>query len=180
TSVSAENFGRGGREGLRHGVEERELRESRVMTANLPVVPSRESLHAGNGNGSVPAGIQTRNNDHFFTKHAPPAARQESFHDQMQRVQRVVGPEAAGANHGNASGGVNARTGNIEGPKSGGATNGAQNTSTGQQHSFNEGGRRIESGMNNAHSPSGGSSEGSHAAQDRSRDGWNKFGSPAG
>ena len=47
TSVSAENFGRGGNEGWRHGVEEHELRESRVMTANLPVVPSRESLHAG-------------------------------------------------------------------------------------------------------------------------------------
>jgi len=163
TSVSAENFGRGGHEGWRHGVEEHELRESRVMTANLPVVPSRESLHAGNGNAGAPAGIQTRNNDHFFTKHAPPAARQESFHDQMQRVQRVVGPEAAGASHG-------------------GATNDATNASTGQ-HSFSEGGRRIESGMNNAHTPNGGSTAGSNAAQDHSRgdhSGWNKFGSPAG
>jgi hypothetical protein len=166
TSVSAENFGRGGHEGWRHGVEEHELRESRVMTANLPVVPSRESLHAGNGNAGAPAGIQTRNNDHFFTKHAPPATRQESFHDQMQRVQRVVGPEAAGASHGNSAG----------------ATNGAQNPSTGQ-HSFNEGGRRIESGMNNAHTPTSGSTAGSNAAQDRSRgdhSGWNKFGSPSG
>ena len=98
TSVSAENFGRGGNQGWRHGVEEHELRESRVMTANLPVVPSRESLHAGSGNGA-PAGIQTRNSDRFFTRHAPPAARQESFHDQAARVQRVVGPEAAGASH---------------------------------------------------------------------------------
>ena len=54
TSVSAENFGRGGHEGWRHGVEEHELRESRVMTANLPVVPSRESLHAGSGNAAHP------------------------------------------------------------------------------------------------------------------------------
>jgi hypothetical protein len=161
TSVSAENFGRGGHEGWRHGVEEHELRESRVMTANLPVVPSRESLHAGNGNSGAPAGIQTRSNDHFFTKHAPPAARQESFHDQMQRVQRVVGPEAAGASHGN----------------SGGATNSAQNGNAGQ-HSFNEKGR-IESGMNDAHTQTSGSTAGSNAAQDRSRDGWNKFGSPA-
>ena len=167
TSVSAENFGRGGHEGWRHGVEERELRESRVMTANLPVVPSRESLHAGNGNAGAPAGIQTRNSDRFFTKHAPPAARQESFHDQMQRVQRVVGPEAAGASHGSSSG----------------ATNGAQNTSAGQ-HSFNERGR-IESGMNNAHAPNGGSTAAGspgNTAQDHSRgdhSGWNKFGSPA-
>ena len=74
TSVSAENFGRGGHEGWRHGVEEHELRDSKVMTANLPVVPSRESLHAGRGEGAAPAGIQTRNNDRFFTKHQPPAA----------------------------------------------------------------------------------------------------------
>ncbi len=176
TSVSAENFGRGNHEGWRHGVEEHELRESRVMTANLPVVPSRESLHAGNGNGGVAAGIQTRNNEHFFTKHAPPAAKQESFHDQMQRVQRVVGPEAAGANHGN-SGGVNARTGNTEGPKSGGATNGAQNSNTGE-HSFKESANRIESGVNNSHSPNSGSGS-NNAAQERSHDGWSKFGSPA-
>jgi hypothetical protein len=169
TSVSAENFGRGGHEGWRHGVEEHELRESRVMTANLPVVPSRESLHAGSSNGA-PAGIQTRNSDRFFTKHAPPAARQESFHDQAARVQRVVGPEAAGASHGNP----------------GGATNGAQNTSTGQ-HSLNEKGR-IESGMNNAHTSNGGSTAGSTGSnsvqnQDHSRgdhSGWNKFGSPSG
>ena len=168
TSVSAENFGRGGHEGWRHGVEEHELRESRVMTANLPVVPSRESLHAGNGNAGAPAGIQTRNSDRFFTRHAPPAARQESFHDQMQRVQRVVGPEAAGASHGN----------------SGGATNGAQNGRAGQP-SFNEKGR-IESGMNNAHAPNTGSAAGStgssssNSAQDHSHSGWNKFGSPSG
>lgn len=157
TSVSAANFGRGGHEGWRHGVEEHELRESRVMTANLPVVPSRESLHAGSKAGA-PAGIQTRNSDRFFTKHAPPAARQESFHDQAARVQRVVGPEAAGASR---------------------ATNGAQNTSTGQ-HSLNESGRRIESGMNNSHAPTTGNNAGAgnNAAQDRTHDGWNKFGSP--
>jgi hypothetical protein len=192
TSVSAENFGRGGHEGWRHGVEEHELRESRVMTANLPVVPSRESLHAGKGNTGAPVGIQTRNNDRFFTKHAPPAAAQESFHDRMQRVQRVVGPEAAGATHGNTSGGVNVRTGNTEVPKTGGATNaganGAPNTSAGQ-HSFNESGRRIESGrneggvQNSTHSPTHGSgsaanSGSSNTAQDHSHDGWNKFGPP--
>jgi len=187
TSVSAENFGRGGHEGWRHGVEEHELRESRVMTANLPVVPTRESLHAGSGRAGTPAGIQTRNSDRFFTKHAPPPAAQESFHDRMQRVQRVVGPEAAGAsNHGNP-GGVNARTGIAEVPKTGGAANaganGAQNPGAGQ-HSFNESGRRIESGMNNAHSPSGGSTAGSansNSAQDNSRgdrSGWSKFGPP--
>lgn len=159
TSVSAENFGRGGHEGLRHGVEEHELRESRVMTANLPVVPSRESLHAGSGNSGAPAGIQTRNSDHFFTKHAPPAGRQESFHDQAARVQRVVGPEAPGASHGNSSG-VNARTGNAEVPRSGGANPSAGHMTSGGNDSAGQGNSR------GSNSSAGG------------QGGWSKFGSP--
>lgn len=102
TSVSSENFGRGGNAGWRHGVEEHELRESHVMTANLPVVPSRESLHTGSGNAARPGNVQTRTNERFYTRHQPPAGP-ESFHDQMQRVQRVVGPEAAGGSSSGAS-----------------------------------------------------------------------------
>jgi hypothetical protein len=79
--------------------------------------------------------VQPRQVDRFYTRHQPPAGP-ESFHDQMQRVQRVVGPEAAGAQTnvktdyhagpaqverhdlgGNASGGVNARRGNVEVPR---------------------------------------------------------------
>lgn len=142
TSVSSENFGRGGHEGWRHGVEEHELRESNVMTGNIPVVPTRESLHSGSGNGGVPASIQTRNNDRFFTRHQPPAGP-ESFHDQAARVQKVVGPEAAGAQGGvrgdfhagpgqvdrhdiggSAGAGVNAKTGIAEVPRVGGNVNG--------------------------------------------------------
>jgi hypothetical protein len=174
TSVSAENFGHGGNTGWRHGVEEHELRESKVMTANLPVVPSRESLHSGNGNAGAPAGIQTRNSDRFFTKHAPPAATQESFHDRAARVQRVVGPEAAGAsNHGNSNGGVNVRTGNTEGPKSGGA---ASNPNTGRMSP----GGNESAAQNNTHGSNGGPgvSAGSNVAQDHQHGGWNKFGPP--
>jgi hypothetical protein len=147
TSVSSENFGRGGHEGWRHGVEEHELRESSVMTGNVPVVPTRESLHSGSGNGGAPAGIQTRNTDRFYTRHQPPAGP-ESFHDQAARVQRVVGPEAAGAQGGvrgdfhagpgqvdrhdiggsaGGNGGVNVRTGNIEVPRVNGSPNGGTN-----------------------------------------------------
>ena len=180
TSVSSENFGRGGHEGWRHGVEEHELRESKLMTANLPVVPSRESLHAGRGEGAAPAGIQTRNNDRFFTKHQPPAGP-ESFHDQMQRVQRVVGPEAAGAGSrpsgvqnnvrtdvhagprqvdrhdigGNAAG--NARTGIAEVPRTGGQGGGAPSNSNSSVNAASDNRRG-----------------------DRSDGGWNKFGPPSG
>ncbi|HEY5029262.1 MAG TPA: DUF6600 domain-containing protein, partial [Candidatus Angelobacter sp.] len=171
TSVSADNFGHGGNTGWRHGVEEHELRASSVMTGNVPVVPTRESLHAGNGNAGAPAGIQTRNSDRFFTKHAPPAATQESFHDRAARVQRVVGPEAAGATtHGNSGGGVNMRTGNAEVPKAAGA---ASSSNAGRMTS----GGNASAVQGNTH----GSSSGSGAANGNAaqQGGWNKFGSPS-
>jgi hypothetical protein len=167
TSVSAENFGHGGNQGWRHGVEEHELRSSSVMTGNVPVVPTRASLHADNGNAGAPAGILTRNSDRFFTKHAPPAA-QESFQDRAARVQRVVGPEAAGATHGN-SGGVNVRTGNTESPRAG-----APNPSAGH---ITSGGNESAAQGNTHGSNSGAGAASSNAAQDRSPGGWNKFGS---
>lgn len=164
TSVSAENFGHGGNEGWRHGVEEHELRSSSVMTGNVPVVPTRASLHAGNGTVGAPAGVQARNTDHFFTKHAPPAAP-ESFHNQAARVERVVGPEAAGA-HGN-SGGSNVRTGNTESPRGGAnSTPNAGHMSSGGNESATQG---------NSHGSTNGSgAAGGNAAQ---QGGWNKFGS---
>ncbi|HEY2116293.1 MAG TPA: DUF6600 domain-containing protein [Candidatus Angelobacter sp.] len=179
TSVSAENFGRGGHESWRHGVEEHELRESKVMTANLPVVPSRESLHAGRGEGAAPAGIQTRNNDRFFTKHQPPSGP-ESFHDQMQRVQRVVGSEAAGAgsssrNQGNVKTDMHAGPGQVDRHDIGGNAGG--NVRTGIAEVPKTGGQGAGA--------SGGSNASANAAQDNrhgdhSDGGWNKFGPPSG
>jgi hypothetical protein len=158
TSVSAENFGHGGNTGWRHGVEEHELRASSVMTGNVPVVPTRESLHAGSGHIGAPAGVQARNNDHFYTQHAPPAGP-ESFHNQAARVERVVGPEAAA--HGN-SGGGNVRTGNTENSRGGANSNpNAGRTSSGGNESAAQGGTR------GSNSGSGG------------QGGWNKFGSPS-
>jgi hypothetical protein len=177
TSVSAENFGRGGHEGWRHGVEEHELRDSKVMTANLPVVPSRESLHAGRGESAAPSGIQTRNNDRFFTKHQPPAGP-ESFHDQMQRVQRVVGPEAAGAGarpsgvQGNVRTDVHAGPGQVDRHDIG---NAGGNVKTGIAEVPKTGGQGTGA--------SGGSNASVNAAQDNrhsDRGGWSKFGPPSG
>jgi Family of unknown function (DUF6600)/FecR protein len=178
TSVSSENFGRSGHEGWRHGVEEHELRESKVMTANLPVVPSRESLHAGRGEGAAPAGIQTRNNDRFFTKHQPPAAP-ESFHTQVQRVQRVVGPEAADAGsrpsgvQGNVRTDVHAGPAQVDRHDIGG--NAAGNVKTGIA--------QVPRTDGPGAGASGGSNASNNAAQDNRRGdhgGWSKFGPPSG
>ena len=141
------------------------------MTANLPVVPSRESLHAGRDNAAGQGKVQPRNVDRFYTRRQPPAGP-ESFHDQMQRVQRVVGPEAAGArgndvrggpgqvdrrdidrrdndrrdNDRRDNGGVNAKTGNIEVPRQdGGAGQGGKDSSPRGNQRFGNG-----NGPNNA------------------------------
>ena len=201
TSVSAENFGRGGNEGLRHGVDEHELRASSVMTGNVPVVPSRESLNSGRGNGGVPAGVQPRNNDHFFTKHQPPAGP-ESFHTQVQRVQRVVGPEAAGGGVNVRTGGnngTNVRTGgngggtvrgNTEVPRVGGGASAGNNRTSGATGGSTSGmgpkdspGRMapgINEGMPQGR-PSGNTGSNSGASGGNTEHGgWNKFGSPTG
>lgn len=94
TSVSANEFGRGNTTAFRHGVGEQELRDSHAMTGNLPVVPTRASLHTGSV--GTPAGVHTQSSTHFFTQHQPPAGP-ASFHDQAARVQHVVGSEAPGA-----------------------------------------------------------------------------------
>ncbi len=102
TTVSAQDFGHGAMNNRRFGVEAAELRQGSMMTANLPVVPTRESLHAG-GAAQAPAGIQNRNNDRFFTQHTPPT-RLPSFHDQATEVGRVV--EAHGGSGNNATAGL--------------------------------------------------------------------------
>src|SRR5262249_5595158 len=94
TTVSAQDFGHGAMHNRRFGVDAAEIRQGSVMTANLPVVPTRESLHAG---GAAAAGIQAKNNDRFFTHHAPPTGL-PSFHDQAADVGRVV--QAHGGNGG--------------------------------------------------------------------------------
>ena len=166
TSVSAANFGHGvGSTGFRRGVEEGELRESHMMTGNLPVVPTRESLRTGSS--TVPAGVHTSNSGHFFTQHQPPAGP-ESFHDQAARVQHVVGPQAAGmqggarggefhgastqvdrhdgggnanagATRGNESGRGNERIGNTEVPRTGGASNSSAGNASGNGSGNNAG-----------------------------------------
>jgi hypothetical protein len=189
TSVSSEDFGRGNFSNRHFGVGENEWRESRVMTANLPVVPSRENLRvAASDNVRGGATVQPRNNERFFTQHQPPAGP-ENFHTQVERVQRAVGPDAMNANRGNMQverhdqGGVtangNARVenrGNAEVPRTGGAVNGGANAgatvTTGNQGRGN--GRVVANESGNA------SATGNEAGKEGSPGGFRRFGSGNG
>ncbi|HMF91525.1 MAG TPA: DUF6600 domain-containing protein, partial [Candidatus Angelobacter sp.] len=86
TTVSAQDFGHNSMNNRRFGVDAAEMRQGSVMTANLPVVPTRESLHAG---GAAAAGIPARNDGRFFTHRTPPTDL-PAFHDQAADVGRVV------------------------------------------------------------------------------------------
>jgi hypothetical protein len=165
-------------------VEENELRESHVMTGNVPVVPTHESLNAGRTNVAGPAGAQTRTSGRFFTQHQPPAGP-ESFHDQAARVQRVVGSESsAQATRGEAvnrqeggsvNSGANAHTGNAEVSRTGGSSiNGSStNGSAGRQGStIAQSGSETRTGA--ATHPESGAENSNHGG------GWSHFGTPGG
>ena len=147
TTVSTTDFGRGDFRNRRFGVGEHEWHDARVMTAQVPVVPSRDNLHYRDGDSGAQGSVQPRNVDRFYTRHQPPAG-QESFHDQRQRVERVVGPEAGPAQGnmrtdvhagpekverhdlgGNA--GINANRGNMQVPRNDGADGSGANARRG-------------------------------------------------
>ncbi|HKV95855.1 MAG TPA: DUF6600 domain-containing protein [Candidatus Angelobacter sp.] len=166
TTVSSADFGRGDFHNRHFGVDENQWREGRVMTANLPVVPSRESLRATPHGVGPSSSVQPRSNERFFTQHRPPAGP-ESFHNQVEHVQRVVGPQ-----------GINARTGIAEVPRND-HPSGAGVESRGSENN----GRFGRSESNNSESNGRfGRSEGNNAAtsNEAPRSGWSKFGSPSG
>ncbi len=180
TAVSTEDFGRGNFAHGRHGVDLNEWRDARVMTAQVPVVPTRESLHAGSGSAGVPSGIQPRSTDHFFTRHQPPAGP-ESFHDQAARVQRVVRPEAAGGTSAGAQGNVHTGAGQMDRRGMGGASTGAKlSTGVNARGNLNE---RTGNAEVSRQDTTGKAAGGGNAAQQNTREnrgGWTKFGPPAG
>ncbi|HET9363599.1 MAG TPA: hypothetical protein VFP71_01290, partial [Candidatus Angelobacter sp.] len=162
TTVSSEDFGRGDFHNRHFGVDQQQWREGRVMTANLPVVPSRESLRATpRGIGSA-SSVQPRSNERFFTQHQPPAGP-ESFHNQVEHVQRVVGPQ-----------GINAHTGIAEVPRNDHPA-GASVESRGSENNGRFG--RSESGSSESNGRFN-HPEGNNATSNESpRSGWSKFGS---
>jgi FecR protein len=95
TSVSGPDFARGGMGSRRFGVDAGRLREGRMMTANIPVVPTRESLHAGNMTRPVGAGLQPRVSSRFVTRGGTPAGP-PAFHEQAAQVEHVVRSSGGG------------------------------------------------------------------------------------
>jgi hypothetical protein len=154
TSVSREDFLRGGM-GSRHlGVEAGALRNARAMNGNLGVVPTHASLGA---NVRESAGIQNRTSGRFFSRSTPAAT--QSFRAQTAQMERMAQSSGrstgAGSSERFAGGGrLGNNQGGSRGPASPGgfarpseaARNGGPNQATGGNggsrtgwHSFGEG-----------------------------------------
>jgi len=178
TSVSGGDFARGGMGSRRFGMEEGALRGSHMMTANVPVVPTRESLHVGQG--SRP-GIGGAGAGHFVTRNGAPAAP-PAFHQQASQMEHVV--QNSGRNMGESS---NGRFGGNEAGGRGqsgsptfsrpGATEPTRNGNPGgAQSTIERGGWRSfggNSGGQNGSHPSGPTQGGSVPTTGRTdRSGW--------
>jgi Family of unknown function (DUF6600)/FecR protein len=87
SGVPAESFGRGTT--MARSVGAADLRNGRIMTGNLPVVPSRESLRASDRPVSSGAAARMSTQHNFFSKSAP-AARPESFSSQATRINQAI------------------------------------------------------------------------------------------
>jgi hypothetical protein len=90
TSVASADFGKGIHNSRRFGVDAAQIREAHVMTANVPVVPTHESLQPGRTGARMGiSSVQPKPNGRFFTRNTPPAGP-PAFHEQASRMQHVV------------------------------------------------------------------------------------------
>ena len=97
TTVSAEDFGRGVAPSRRQGIDEGALKQAQVVTGNLPVVPTRESLLSTNrGATPVVSTAMPKTSDRFFVKNQPPAGP-PAFQDQANQVREVIRVHGGGA-----------------------------------------------------------------------------------
>ncbi len=87
SGVPAESFGRGA--GTVRSVAASELRGGHMMTGNLPVVPSRDSLRVSNRPVNSALASRMIAQHSFFSKNTP-AARPESFSSQAARVSESI------------------------------------------------------------------------------------------
>ena len=85
--MAAGSFGRGGV--LAHGVAASDIRGGRMMTGNLPVVPSRDSLRVSDRAVNSATASRLTSQHSFYSKSAP-AARTESFSSQASRVNESI------------------------------------------------------------------------------------------
>jgi FecR protein len=166
SGVPAESFGRGTTRP--RGVGAADLRNGRMMTGNLPVVPTHDSLRVSDRPVSSTAAARM-STPHSFLSKSTPAARPEPFSSQAARVnesiqrngqfQAINGSRASESSAGN------------RGPVAGSSAPG--NQARANQSSGSQGNRSFEAQGNR------GNVQG-QAARGQNANGWERFGSNGG
>ena len=87
SGVPAESFGRGTT--IARGVAAADVRGGRMMTGNLPVVPSRDSLRVSDRPVNSAAAARMNVQRSFFSK-STPAARPEAFSSQAEHINQAI------------------------------------------------------------------------------------------
>ncbi len=120
TTVPVEHFLKGTMPRNTQSVSPAMLRQAKLVTGTLPVVPTRDSLRAVNGRATAgPAPVHVSTPEHFFTKRPAPPAPQ-SFSEHAAGIQRMVqnyNPRAT-AKTGGTAGGVNTKAARTAGGNS--------------------------------------------------------------
>ena len=171
TSVASGDFGKGIGTGRRFGLNTTELHGAHVMTANVPVVPTHESLQPGrNGARTGMSSVQPVNSGRFFTRNTPPSGP-PAFHEQANRMQQVM--QDSGRNRALPSG-------NLE---SGSGISGRGNATTSTRFGVNERGIGAGAGQGRGSGLSqpssmgrSGNPEGNGRTNTGDRPGWHSFG----
>jgi hypothetical protein len=190
TSVSREDFARGGMGTRQRGMSEGTLRGARTMTASLPVVPNRDSLHTGTVRTGF-NGLRSSENGHFVTR-GRAASNTPAFHEQEAQMQRMVqnaarnGGETPNSRFGNGQAMGRGQTGSPAFSRPGTmetARNPGQGSVAGQSNEGNREGWRSFGGNQPQNGSRGqmGTAQGNSGTMSRSdRPGWSTGGGSAG
>jgi hypothetical protein len=166
SSMSREQFGRGRVPGGQRGIDAGQFRQARMVSGQVPITPTRESLRVSDRQPN-PATMRGGENQRFFGRGGQPAATPRSFSQDAAQVQRTIDQS-----RGRQGGGGQGWRSNGAGAQSGGAV--------GQQTGGGAAGR--QSGWTGGRGPQGGGPE--HAmtpsTPQPAQSGWHSFGSGNG
>jgi hypothetical protein len=113
SGIPSESFGRGSITARSVGAAD--LRGGRMMTGNLPVVPTRDSLRVSDRSVNSAATARMNTQQRFFSKNNAQVPRSEPFSDQAARVNQAIQRDgrfqAVNASRGGESAGANRSAG---------------------------------------------------------------------
>jgi hypothetical protein len=131
SSMSRDQFGRGRVPGGQHGIDAAQFRQARMVSGQVPVTPTRDSLRVSDRR--VDPSTMHGGGQRFFSRGGQPAATPRSFSQEAAQVQHTLdqGRGQGGGAQGWRSTGAGPQSGGPAGQQSGGGAAGRQSGWTG-------------------------------------------------